>query len=100
MENAGWSFDIINNNLWMDTFCGGGSNYYGWSDGDAVGTVTSPALVGSGNVTIEFGNCWNAGNVTLYLNDELIDKAAPNSMQSKTFSFQSGDVVKVCFLPS
>ena len=40
------------------------------------------------------------GSVKLYLNDELIDTAAPNSpkgpaTQSKSFSVQAGDVVKL-----
>ena len=100
MESAGWSFDIGNSNVLLDYHCGGGVNYYGWSNGNAVGTITSPPLVGSGNATVEFGNCWNAGSVKLYLNDELIDTAATDgskgrAIQSKTFPFQAGDVVKV-----
>ena len=70
------------------------------SGNDDVGTLSSPALKGAGKATVEFGNCWNAGKVKLYLNDELIDTAVPNSphgpaTQTKTFTFVAGDVVKI-----
>ena len=58
MQSVGWSFDIGNSNVWLDDQCGGGVNYYGWSNNNAVGTLTSPPLVGFGTATVEFGNCW------------------------------------------
>ena len=98
MESTGWSFSFDNadGTALAAPSCGGGSNWYGWSDDNAVGTLTSPSLEGSGTATIEYGNCWNAGNVKLYLNDTLIDTAAPNSpTRSKVFSFANGDIVKL-----
>jgi len=103
MESAGWSFDMDHADGNKDNVlphCGDGDHWFGWSGGDTVGTLASPPLEGSGTATIEFGNCWNNGNVKLYLNDELIDTAATDGSktdrtQSKTFSFQAGDVVKL-----
>lgn len=75
-------------------------NWYGWSHGAAVGTLTSPPLKGSGTAKIQFGNCWDAGRVKLYLNDQLIDSASPNlptgpATRLMNFSFVNGDVVKL-----
>jgi len=102
MQTAGWSFSFTHadGHGSVGPHCGNGANWYGWSGGNNVGTLTSPALHGSGTATVEFGNCWNAGNAKLYLNDVLIDTAATNgqrgrAIQSKTFAFQAGDVVKL-----
>lgn len=102
MQSAGWSFDFTNADgaSQVAPSCGGGSNWYGWSGGNTVGTLTSPALQGSGTATIEYGNCWDAGSVKLYLNNRLIDTASPNSpkgdtTQKKVFIFHDGDVVSL-----
>ena len=68
MQSAGWSFSFTyaDGHAAVGPNCGNGANWYGWSGGNNVGTLTSPALHGSGTATVEFGNCWNAVSSVLY----------------------------------
>ena len=54
--------------------CGGGSNWFGWSNSHTVG-VASYILVGSGTATLVFGNCWNGGSVGVYLDSKEVARA-------------------------
>ena len=104
MESNCWRFSFTHpdGDAGVEPFCGGGSNWYGWSDGNAVGTLTSPTLKGSGLVVLEYGNCGNAGTVKLYQNDKLIDTASPNppyleraETRVQILKFKNGDIMKL-----
>ena len=71
------------------------SKWYGWSTHSVVGTL-SAVLNGSGEVTMDFGNCWNDGNVNLYLDSKLI-ATAPEGTPSvnKSFSFTPGSLLEI-----
>ena len=103
MEANGWRFDLTHDGSnWNDhTYkqvglkCGPEANWYGWSEHSSVGTL-SAILKGSGEVTIDFGNCWQEGNVKLYLDSALIF-TAPSETKSiiKSFSFTHGSMLKI-----
>ena len=60
-----------------------------------VGTI-STRLHGNGEGTLDFGNCWDAGEVKVYLNDELIAFAEKNTpTKTVSFYFQDGDILKL-----
>lgn len=96
MERAGWSFDFNRHKVRsLAGRCGGGANWYGYSEGDAVGTL-SAVLRGDGIGTLVFGNCYNAGKAKVYLNNTLIDAAPPNTRERIiTFNFTDGTTLKV-----
>ena len=103
MEANGWRFDFThdgsdrNDNTYKQVGlqCGPQAKWYGWSEHSSVGTL-SAILKGSGEVTIDFGNCWQEGNVKLYLDSALIS-TAPSETKSitKSVSFTHGSVLKI-----
>lgn len=112
LGNEGWTFDFTKGEGTQSSWdasrpdgglygnCGGATNWFGMSKGALVGTLTSPTLQGCGTATVEFGNCWNAGSVNLYLNGEHIDTAETDGAlggptQLKSFSFQDGDYIQL-----
>ena len=102
METAGWVFDWSDAYVFRPTpseFCPNvpASSYCGFESsfeypGD--GSI-SLQLSGSGTATVDYGNSWTSGTVTLYLNDQAIDTAPANTpSKTKEFTFQ------VCFSTS
>ena len=80
--------------------CGEGKKWYGWngSPGNEIektGSI-STILPVSGKVRLSFGNCWNSGDVSVYLNGVLKSSAIPNSHHKSTFWFEAGDELKIC----
>ena len=60
-----------------------------------MGTV-SANLQGSGEVRLDFGNCWSSGVVKVYLNSREVanaDKNTPSKIVS--FSFKDGDLLEM-----
>ena len=98
MKNAGWSLDITdwqNNHGSVAPRCRRGNNWFGWSGGAGVGTV-STGLKGNGEATLDFGNCWDLGEVKVYLNDKIIASAEKNTpTKTVSFNFQDGDILKL-----
>ena len=102
MKISGWDLGVEhwqNDHPKIKTKCRretvGRINWFGWSKGSAVGTV-STTLRGNGSATLDFGNCWNGGKVKVYLNDQVV-ASAQKMTYSKTvaFNFQDGDVLKL-----
>ena len=98
MMSNGWNFDFTDDSA---THTGVGSEcvshkiWYGWSGGNAVGTF-SATLEGSGEATIDFGNCWSAGVVNLYLDDtKLATASVGQKSMGFIFSFTPGSVLKI-----
>ena len=102
MIQNGWQFDFTHDgSIISDNYkkvgqkCGKQAKWFGWSSHSHVGTL-SATLKGSGEITLDFGNCWDAGNVKVYLDATLIAAAAAGSKSvSKTFSFTPGSVLKI-----
>ena len=95
MTNNGWIFNI--NRDVPNSFqkaCSQGSTWYGYSP-FTVGTVTAN-FTGAGTATLDYGNCYSAGEVKVYLNGELKDVANKNMPSKKlNFDFSPNDVLEL-----
>lgn len=71
------------------------SGYTGYTNGDNVGGIKF-TLKGSGVATLNYGNCWDKGNVKLYINGAYQAKASKkqNKVDYK-FAFTKGDVIEL-----
>ena len=102
MSSNGWKFDLTHDgSTQTDTYksidekCGTISKWYGWSSHSFVGTL-STVLNGSGEVTLDFGNCWDDGNVKVYLDSKLVAVATEGTRSvTKTFSFTPGSLLEI-----
>ena len=100
MASNGWKFDLTHDgSAQTDTYKRAGvkcrSKWYGWSTHSFVGTL-SAILNGTGEVAMEFGNCWNDGNVNVYLNSKLIATATEGTPSvNKSFSFTPGALLEI-----
>ena len=102
MSANGWNFDLTHDgSTQTDTYksidekCGTISKWYGWSSHAIVGTI-SAVLNGTGEVTIDFGNCWDDGNVKVYLDSKLITLAGESAHSiTKTFPFTPGSLLEI-----
>ena len=98
MKNAGWNLGVENwqnNNAAVAAKCRRGTNWFGWSHWANVGTV-SIKLQGSGEATLDFGNCWDRGEVKVYLNDKVVASAQKNTpTKTVSFNFRDGDILKL-----
>ena len=72
-----------------------GAKWYGWSADSQVGALTA-MLQGWGEVTLEYGNCWNQGSVNVYL-DGALESTATAGIKDKTvtFAFTSGSILSI-----
>ena len=93
METKGWVFDVdYSMNIQYHAQCGG-DTWYGWSY-PGVGSVKIE-LIGSGQVTLNYGNC-HKGDVNVLLNDKVISSAKANVKNVLvSFNFSNGDVLKL-----
>ena len=80
--------DVPDDEIWSS--CGQGKKWYGWELNEKIGSISTIFPV-SGKVKISFGNCWNSGDVAVYLNGVLKSSAIPNSHHKSTFLFEAGD---------
>ena len=102
MIQHGWQFDFTHDgSVLSDNYknvgkkCGPRAKWYGWSAHSHVGTL-SATLKGTGELTIDFGNCWDEGQVKIYLDAKLVDYANAGSKSvTTTFSFTPGSVLKI-----
>ena len=102
MLQHGWQFDFTHDgSIESDNYknvgkkCGSQAKWYGWSAHSHVGTL-SATLKGTGEVTIDFGNCWDAGVVKVYLDAKVVGAALAGTNGVKaTFSFTPGQVLKI-----
>ena len=67
-----------------------------WMDQNWPTTSISTSFWGVGSATLEFGNCNNAGDVTVLLDDVEIAKSKLNEyMSSVTFNVDEGSVLTI-----
>ena len=56
----------------------------------------STTLKGFGTVKLNYGNCYKSGQDKVYLNDQLIDIAKPNTRsKTKYFNYTDGSILKI-----
>ena len=72
MKGGKWS-----NSQGVDDMCG--PQWYGWSGGAEVGSISTMLYKTSKCGKLDFGNCWTSGTVRAYLAGELIGEAGPNT---------------------
>ena len=102
MIQHGWQFDFTHDgSVLSDNYknvgkkCGSQAKWYGWSAHSHVGTL-SATLKGTGEMTIDFGNCWNEGEVKVYLDAKQVAFANAGSKSvTTTISFTPGSVLKI-----
>lgn len=102
MEDNGWIFSDFDgqDKLGGERQCSQGS-FNQYAGHDAVSTARKDLQLGTctgraGQATIDFGNCWDAGKVNVYLNGVKIASAPPNTPSQKhTFSFQHNDMLEL-----
>ena len=95
MEKNGWDFDITDSNDPKFTAECGTSAWYGYNYGPVIGSLTA-IFVGSGKATLNFGNCYTAGRVTVYLNGRDIAYAVAYTFEQEvTFDYSSGDILTI-----
>ena len=61
------------------TKCGPQGQWFGFTGGSGVGTVSTKLQKSDYCGKIDFGNCWDAGVVKVYFDDKLIGEAQPNT---------------------
>ena len=99
METNGWEVSATAgypseaNNV-----CMAGGTWYGFTGGSTIGSI-SATFIGSGRATLDFGNCYNNGLVTVYVNEIEVARASETypeitSVQA-TFDFTPGDVLRI-----
>jgi len=100
MEQAGWIWDWTDN---YDFKPGPGAvdtdSYWGYKyPGD--GTIKL-ILLGSGSLTLDYGNSWGEGLVRIYLNGALMGTAHPNTPSKKAvLEFRNNDVLTIQEAPT
>lgn len=96
LTSAGWSltgFDEVDT-LRDQQKCGS-EHFHARKTGNGVG-VASKTLRGSGKAELEYGNCWDAGKVNVYLNGKMISSASPLTRSKRVkFKFGAGDKLEV-----
>eukprot|EP00497_Spongosphaera_streptacantha_P003734 TRINITY_DN445_c0_g1_i1.p3 TRINITY_DN445_c0_g1~~TRINITY_DN445_c0_g1_i1.p3 ORF type:complete len:123 (+),score=17.06 TRINITY_DN445_c0_g1_i1:1160-1528(+) len=96
MKAAGWHLD---HQQWEGTHNyvkprGCSPGYFAWTNGGGVGVMWTD-LKGSGKVTIEFGNCWDSGNVKLYLDGALKSTQGPKKWATLVLDYKDGDKLEI-----
>ena len=74
--------------------CNGESAWYGWTQNTKVGQITTK-LYGIGTCKLTFGNCGDAGEVAVYLNNVKLDSASKHEKKSVEFDFQHESELKL-----
>ena len=90
----GWTIDCASG-VWDNTYSDICSNWYGFSNGSPIGSVSTTFDV-KGQATLDFGNCWSAGTVHVYLDGNVIASAPQNTPSKKVeFNFNIGSILKI-----
>ena len=85
MKENGWKIDVSNSNDSSYAAQCGCATWFGYKYGYPTGAI-STTLMGSGRAVLDFGNCYDHGDVRVSLNNEVIGSAGPNIL-SKQISF-------------
>jgi hypothetical protein len=93
MKSNGWKNTLVNTGF-AHGRCADGGAFTGFNNGAGVGEI-SMQMPAAGSGTVHFGNCWNAGVVVLYVNNERVASAARNTNVVGEITFNAGDTVKL-----
>ena len=90
---TGWTLDVDHGswNIANLGSCGDDGSWFGFINGNAIGSI-SAILHGTGDASITFGNCWNAGHVKLLLDGNVISSAGPNTLITSEFHFEDSTI--------
>ena len=105
---SGWKVDIIsgqyNHHVWGTEHwaqkrnyyerCGSGKKWFGWKTSPQVGSINT-ILFGCGNAKLDFGNCYDFGEVVAYKNGKEIGMANASENKTIAFEFFDGDSIVI-----
>ena len=74
--------------------CNSSPSWYGWGCESSSG-VLSTTLKGSGIMSIQYGNCWEGGNVQIFVNNTLKDSASSHRYKEVSFEYDEGTKVAI-----
>ena len=74
--------------------CNGEAAWYGWTNNAKVGQINTK-LYGIGTAKLSFGNCGDAGEVAVYLNNMKLGSASKHEKKSVEFDFQHESELKL-----
>ena len=102
MQNNGWIFENLTDEMSLcmpfksnvPKVCGGSLGWYGWGCGSKKGSI-STVLRGSGTAQLHYGNCWNEGEVDVYLNGTKILSSDSDSTQVNSFDYRDGEKLEI-----
>ena len=100
MKNGGWIDNGIESGIDYAFTCGGYETFWGYHNTNTrtkhsdIGYVKA-SFKGSGNGTLDFGNCYNKGKTIVYLNNQSIAEAGPFRTSEVHFNYKKGDVLKI-----
>ena len=95
MKKNGWVFDVTHSNDTRYAKQCGTASWFGYSYGSPIGSVTA-LLIGSGNATLSYGNCYGGGRVSVYLNGNEISHAFGNTPTKEiAFEYTNRDVLTI-----
>ena len=89
----GWQTNSTNLNRGYEAECDDDDTWYGFSSGSTYGAINA-TFQGDGTANLKYGNCHNAGNVKVLLNDNIISEASAG-IKDITFSYSSGDELSI-----
>ena len=73
----------------------GDKTWYGYNYGLSVGSAQA-SFEGTGTAKLSYGNCYQRGQVIVYLNNEEISRAAAyESIKEVTFNYSKGDILLI-----
>ena len=73
----------------------GDETWYGYNYGYSVGSAQA-SFEGTGTAKLSYGNCYQKGQVLVYLNNEEISRAtASESKKEVTFNYSKGDTLLI-----
>ena len=77
IDNGPWNIGAGDS---VRTKCGPEGQWFGYTGGSGVGTVSTKLQKSDYCGKIDFGNCWDAGVVKVYFDDKVIGEAQPNTL--------------------
>ena len=90
----GWTLDVDYGSVLDKNFrkCRDDNSWYGYGGGRSIKTN----LIGYGKARLDFGNCYDNGNVRAFLNGNEIGKATQYELSKKIeFYFNNGDTLEL-----
>ena len=105
MRGNGWRFENIStaehtcmvNDDKALAECNSSPSWYGWGCESSSGILRT-TLNGSGIMNIQYGNCWEGGNVQIFVNNTLKDSASSHRYKEVSFEYDEGTKVTIMLM--